>query len=195
MYNDHIRINIWRVTAHTRHHHDDVTKWKHFPRHWPFLRGIHRSPVNSPHKGQSRGILMFSLICTRIYCWVNNREAVDLRRHRAHYDAMVMIPMVVQFNWLNKAMVNNYILQLFTLIQRCNVNNLSSLWLIYWICMSALPFASIHGNQLSNKNSIFQIKCQAKLDGWRQWMILDEDQRLSTDVRRYAQYIKLVFYT
>ena len=32
--------------------HDDVIKWKYFPRYWPFLRGIHRSPVNSPHKGQ-----------------------------------------------------------------------------------------------------------------------------------------------
>ena len=28
---------------------DDVIKWKHFPRYWPFVRGIHRSPVNSPH--------------------------------------------------------------------------------------------------------------------------------------------------
>ena len=32
--------------------HDDVIKWKHFPRNWPFVRGIHRAPVNSPHKGQ-----------------------------------------------------------------------------------------------------------------------------------------------
>ena len=32
--------------------HDDVIKWKHFPRYWPFVRGIHRSPVNSAHKGQ-----------------------------------------------------------------------------------------------------------------------------------------------
>ena len=30
------------------HTHDDVMKWKHFPRYWPFVRGIHRSPVNSP---------------------------------------------------------------------------------------------------------------------------------------------------
>ena len=36
---------------------------KHFPRNWPFVRGIHRSPVNSPHKGQWRGALMFTLIC------------------------------------------------------------------------------------------------------------------------------------
>ena len=43
--------------------HDDVIKWNHFPHHWPFVRGIHRSPVISPHKGQWRGALMFSLIC------------------------------------------------------------------------------------------------------------------------------------
>ena len=43
--------------------HDDVIKWRHFPRYWPFARGIHRWPVNSPHKGQWRGALMFSLIC------------------------------------------------------------------------------------------------------------------------------------
>ena len=39
--------------------HDDIIKWKHFPRYWPFVRRIQRSPVNFPHKGQSRGDLMF----------------------------------------------------------------------------------------------------------------------------------------
>ena len=33
--------------------HDDVIKWKYFPRSWPFVRGIHRSPVNSPHQKAS----------------------------------------------------------------------------------------------------------------------------------------------
>ena len=42
--------------------HDDVIQLKHFPRYWPFVREIHRSPVNFPHKGQWRGALMFSLI-------------------------------------------------------------------------------------------------------------------------------------
>ena len=70
--------------------HDDVIKWKHFPRYWPVVRGIHRSPVNSPHKGQWRGPLMFSLICVWINGWVNNREAGDLRRYRAHYDVTVV---------------------------------------------------------------------------------------------------------
>ena len=54
--------------------HDDVIKWKHFPRYWLFVWGIHRSPVNSSHKGQWRGALMFSLICDWINGWVNNRE-------------------------------------------------------------------------------------------------------------------------
>ena len=63
---------------------------KHFPRYWPFVRGIHRSPVNSPHKGQWRGALMFSLICVWINGWVNNGEAGDLRRYRARYDVTVM---------------------------------------------------------------------------------------------------------
>ena len=72
--------------------HDDVIKWKHFPRYWTFVRGIHRWPVNSPHKGQCRGALMFSLTCAWISRWVNNHEAGDLRRYRAHYDVIVMLP-------------------------------------------------------------------------------------------------------
>ena len=70
--------------------HDDVIKWKHFPRYQLFLRWMHRIPVNSPHKGQWRGALMFSLICVWINSWVNNGEAGDLRRYRAHYDVIVM---------------------------------------------------------------------------------------------------------
>ena len=69
---------------------NDVIKWKHFPLYWPFVRGLRRSPVNSPHKGQWCGALMFSLICAWINDWVNNREAGDLRRHRALYDVIVM---------------------------------------------------------------------------------------------------------
>ena len=65
--------------------HDDVIKWKHFLCYW-----IHRSPVNSPHKGQWRGALRFTLISARIKGWVNNREAGDLRCHRARYDVIVM---------------------------------------------------------------------------------------------------------
>ena len=59
---DKTRLNI---SSHgtTVTKHDDVIKWKHCPRYWPFVWEIHRSPVNFPHKGQWRGALMFSLIC------------------------------------------------------------------------------------------------------------------------------------
>ena len=85
-----IRDNICIYLIMLRHH-VGVIKWKHSPRYWPFLRGIHRSPVNSPHKGQWRGTLWFSFICALINGWVNNCDTGDLRRHRAHYDTTVMI--------------------------------------------------------------------------------------------------------
>ena len=60
--NSTIVVKLWYSSSYLRMH-DDVIKWEHFPRDWPFVRGIHRSPLNSPHKGQWRGVLMFSLIC------------------------------------------------------------------------------------------------------------------------------------
>ena len=81
-----VMILVWKFPS----KHGDVIKWKHFPRYWPLVRGIHRSPVNFLHKGQWRGALMFSLICARINRWVNNSEVGDLRRHLAHYDLTVV---------------------------------------------------------------------------------------------------------
>ena len=78
-----IRAVISPKTGNDIFMHDDVIKWKHFPRYWPFVRGI--------HKGQWRGALVFSLISAWINGWVNNHEAGDLRRHRGHYDANVMV--------------------------------------------------------------------------------------------------------
>ena len=99
--NDDISVSwLFMVVMHTATgalFHDDVIKWKHFPRYWPCVRGIHRSPVNSPHKGQWRGALMFTLIWDWANGWVNNPDAGDLRHHRAHYDATVI--------WWSKATV------------------------------------------------------------------------------------------
>ena len=87
-------LNIFWYGVKVLYIHDDVIKWKHFPRYWPSVQEIHRSPVNSLHKGQWRGILMFSLICARIHGWVNNCETDDLRRYRTHCDVIVMILLV-----------------------------------------------------------------------------------------------------
>ena len=95
LYRQIILMNLFKIyrgarTAGGITGHDDVFKLKHFPRYWPFVGGIHRSPVNSPHKGQWRGALMFSLTCVWINGWVNNGEAGDLRRRRGHYGVIVM---------------------------------------------------------------------------------------------------------
>ena len=72
------------------YYHDDVIKWKHFPRYWPFVWRIHRSPVNSPQKASDAELWYFLWSAPWINGWVNNREAGDLRRHRAHYDVIVV---------------------------------------------------------------------------------------------------------
>ena len=92
-------VTTLKLKRHFDISHDDVIKWKHFPHYWPFVWGIHRSPVNSPHKGQWHGALMFSLICVWINGWVNNHEVGDLRPHRAHHDVTVM------HHWLH---INNF---------------------------------------------------------------------------------------
>ena len=50
----------YKWPCHSKYNHDDVIKWKHFPRYWPLVWEIHRSPVNSLHIGQWLGTLMFS---------------------------------------------------------------------------------------------------------------------------------------
>ena len=80
---------IWHE-GHARVTHDDVIKWKHFPRYWPFVRGIHRSPGEFPAQRPVTRSFDFSLISTRINDWLNNGEAGDLRRYRAHYDVTVV---------------------------------------------------------------------------------------------------------
>ena len=73
-----------------------VTWWRHqmetfFPRYWPFVRGIHRSPVNSTQGQWRRAWMPFFWTASEwIKGWVNNREAGDLRRYRAHCDVTVM---------------------------------------------------------------------------------------------------------
>ena len=57
------------------------------------------TPVNSPHTDQWRGALVFSFICAWTNGWVNNQDAANLRRHRAHYDVTLMwCPIVIQWS-------------------------------------------------------------------------------------------------
>ena len=71
--------------------HDDVIKLKPFrvtgPL-WGESTGHRWIPL---HKDQWRGAWIFSVICAWTNGWANNRDAGDLRRHRAHYDVTVML--------------------------------------------------------------------------------------------------------
>ena len=92
---------LWYIMVHHYHikpsaygiSYGAMTWWRHQMKHFrvtSHFAGNSLFPVNSPHKGQWRGALVFSLICTWINGWVNNREAGDLRRHRGHYDVNEM---------------------------------------------------------------------------------------------------------
>ena len=70
--------------------------WGHCSKLWL----LQLLPVNSPHKGRWPGALMFSLICAWINVWVNTPEVGDLRRHRAHYDIIIMMQCTPVMRWL-----------------------------------------------------------------------------------------------
>ena len=97
-YRWHLALNSTKVTEEnstfdtiTINLHDDVIKWKQFPRYWPLCGEFTGPRWILRTKGQWRGALMFSLICVWINDWVNNREAGDLRRYHALNDVTVMI--------------------------------------------------------------------------------------------------------
>ena len=55
--------------------HDDVIKWKHFPRYWPFVRGIHRFTDRFPsQRPVTLSFDVFFLFCAWTNGWANNRD-------------------------------------------------------------------------------------------------------------------------
>ena len=95
---DLLRLVDWRQWLQTWWRH----QMERFSALLALYTGIHRSQVNSPQKGQWRGALMFSLICVWINGRVNDREAGDLRRYRAHYDVTVMLYEIYAYIWPRK---------------------------------------------------------------------------------------------
>ena len=83
--------------------HDDVSKWKRFPRHWPLCEVKPSVTGGFLQKGQWHGALTFSLVCASTNGWANNRDAGQLRRHGVHCDIIVMYflssPLARSFMW------------------------------------------------------------------------------------------------
>ena len=91
--------------------HDDVIKWKHFPRHWPLwgeFTGDRWIPLTKASDAELWCFLWSA--CAWINGWANHRDAGDLRRHRAYYDVTVMMRKLGQHHsllmpWISANMV------------------------------------------------------------------------------------------
>ena len=100
----------WDATAGECYSREAGTRWRHqmetFPRYWPFVRVIHWSSVDSRHKDQWRGALMFSLM----YAWTNGwgyiPDAGDLKSQGAYYDVIEMNSNKLEFE-LEKYLFDN----------------------------------------------------------------------------------------
>ena len=77
--------------------HDDVIKWKHFPRNWPFVRGFTGPGEFPTQKPVTRSFDVFFDLRLK-NGWVNNRKAGDSSRHRGHYDVIVMLSLNPSFS-------------------------------------------------------------------------------------------------
>ena len=69
--------------------YDDVSKWKHFPRCWPFVSG--RFPFKRP---ATRSFWCFSLICAWTNGWANSWYSGDLRQPGAYHDVIVIMCLI-----------------------------------------------------------------------------------------------------
>ena len=76
--------------------HDDIIKWKYFPRYWPFC-GEFTGDRWVPRTKVSDGALMFSLICTWINGWVNNRTHCDVTVMNIRLCGMCVVHLFIFF--------------------------------------------------------------------------------------------------
>ena len=96
-----------------------------------------------------------SLICARINGWVDNSEAGDLRRHRVHYDVIVMYTtgtVTQRSRWLEDAM---------RIWHHCNIK-LTCTWPTGYNTVFFVPNAA-QALQLANKCHIWGVVYENKL--------------------------------
>ena len=188
-----MRVNVQSADQDTKHGGPQGTMawWRHqmeaFSALLAICAGIHRSPVNSSHKGQWRGALVFSLICFWINGWVNNRDAGELRRYRVHYDVTVMgCPSSLRY-----------------------INGVTSQCQIWHFCMETLTFIFKWRNRCTLLNisdhvrcsfprGCFYIKCISKLLWINSMEILQclsmIDDCIKSNLRKYQIWNKhLIF--
>ena len=80
----------WSNGCHTIQNHHDAIIWNHFLHYWPFVKGIHQSLVDSPHKGASNVecSCAFYLLLTWTSYWTNSHVTADLAHHNINITSL-----------------------------------------------------------------------------------------------------------
>ena len=110
--------------------HDDVIKWKHCPRNWPFVREIHRSPGEFPAKRpvtRSFDVFFDLRLSKRLskqpWGWWFETPAWSLWRHRnfkGHFDWCNLVNKTLSevISWRNYRIWNEFLINFDVLIKR-----------------------------------------------------------------------------
>ena len=92
------RLSVWHdvtATAGIVSPRGDVMTWQRSPHWWPFVKGIHQSPVSSPYKGPMMQNFEFSLLLVWTDYWANSQVAGDLTaiiRHTLTFFILIKFP-------------------------------------------------------------------------------------------------------
>ena len=117
--------------------------------------GIQRSPVNSPHKADLR------------LNDVNNREAGDLRRHRAHYDVIYLVLEHMALEWLLLPTIPRFVIhQYLCAIPLSQFNIQETFWdkflhavLLLYSCHYSDVIMSAMASQITCVTIVYSIGC------------------------------------
>ena len=90
-------------------HNDDI-KWKRFPRYWPFVRGIHRSTVNSPPNGRAMGV-SYELLGENSPRYIGSAQVTRPQRVRVlpHYITALLITSTTMGHYFVMGAIKNHL--------------------------------------------------------------------------------------
>ena len=81
--------------------HDDVIKWKHFPRYWPFVLGIHRSPLTKASKAELWCFLLSAPETNETPGWFETPSRSLWRHCNVPFDpAGNEVRIIILYNWV-----------------------------------------------------------------------------------------------
>ena len=127
------------------------------------MRGIHRSPVDSPHKGQWRGGLMLFLICDWTNGPADNRDTGDLRR-LANQNIPICIVTTIKISIIGMSRVKpDFYLRMTRVIN--TRNELASSWISFMA--STVEFTGVTLTSFCHQRVKWHAVISFPIDDWR----------------------------